>query len=123
MSESNGINGDFRVVEEFVCTAICHAVPETRVLGRGENAGFRLATSPESPCSPSSDDLRRLSTQQLCSLVRLEGSRLPRETLKLIHDIAIERFSSEQSNHDQRAGVLSRIVMEQAVARIVVSAT
>lgn len=123
MNESTGINGEIRVVDEFVCTAISHDVPQSQSIGRGENAGFRMTTDPESPCGPSGDELRRLSTQVLHSLVVLEGSRLPPETLKLIHDIALERLSADQANRDQKASVLSNIVMEQAVARIVSSAT
>ncbi|MEK6259721.1 MAG: hypothetical protein AABP62_13975 [Planctomycetota bacterium] len=47
MNESTGINGEIRVLDEFVCTAICHDVPNSPPLGSGENAGFRMATTPE----------------------------------------------------------------------------
>lgn len=123
MFESVGINGEVRVLDEFVCTAICHDVSQMPSSGRGENAGFRVSTATETFCESSSDGLRQLSTPQLCSLVTMEGSRLPRDTLKLIHDIALERLNSDQTCRDQTAGALSNIVMEQAVARIVASAT
>ena len=123
MIVSTGKNGEIRVLDEFVCTAIRHNVPKALSPGRGENAGFRMAPTSESPFCPSNDELRLLSTPQLCSLVKMKGSHLSRETLQLINDIAIERLSSGQANPDQRAGALSKIVMEQAVARIVASAT
>jgi hypothetical protein len=123
MGKSTGINGEFRVLEEFVCEAVLHDLPENTEFGRGENAGFVLAMPSDSTCIRSRDELQLLSTPELCLLVQLAGSDLPRETLQLIHDIAIERLSSDPPSPDQRAGTLSKIVMEQAVARIAASAT
>ncbi len=123
MNESVGNNGGVRILDEFVCTAISHDIAETPPSGHGENAGFRVATSAEPFCDSSHNQLRQLSTEQLRALVVMEGCHLPKVTLKLIHDIALERLSLDQTNRDPSASILSNIVMEQAVARIVASAT
>jgi hypothetical protein len=63
-------------------------------------------------------ELRTRSNAELLALVRLNGSALPPEELRFIHDLAIERLTAWDNPAAAGADELARLVMQVAVSRI-----
>ncbi len=114
MNESTGINGEIRVLDEFVCTAICHDAEPTKSLGRGENVGFRMTTGAECSSVPRNDKRRRHIGKQLQMLVSLHEAELPPDSRRKIEEI-IDRLDSilGQPNCDEPRSNSTEMVLDQ----------
>ena len=117
MAGKPGSNEGFRVLEDFACDAIQE--PDEALAnptGRGANAGIAVSEPAVCDCPfPLSTlraaELRSLSNAELAALVRLSASTLSRGELWVIHEIALERSTQNDTGRSKDADELSRNAM------------
>jgi hypothetical protein len=121
---NSGHNEGFRVLEEFACKAIpSSGLASPGSAGPGENTGMGMLTElvvrASDPSAPPERlaQLRAMSSLELLALVHSSGSRLSREELLAIHDIAAERCTKADDPLSQPAIELSRATMLVAINR------
>jgi hypothetical protein len=115
---------DFRVLEELVCEATPGpGVPAAAPQGSGVNAGVRalsefIVRASHAPLTAERvAALRAMSNRELLALVRSAGPELSPAELGVIHDLALERLTQDDSLASE--GVeLSRETMRVALERI-----
>ena len=63
-------------------------------------------------------ELRKLTTSQLLVLVQDNGAKLSPEELRFLHDLSLERLTTNVEPLAQGADLLSREIMQVAVNRL-----
>src|ERR1051325_9025096 len=118
-----GNNEGFRILDEFVCTAILGTtMPPSGSAGRGINDGISVTGKLDfaSPYRRPVDQtriaaLRAMSNAELLALIRASGADMSGQELLTIHDIAAERLST--GSQAAEAIEVSREAMRTAVKR------
>lgn len=117
---------DFRILDQYIAEEQASPpVPPTDFVTSGSNAEMPLLAAFEAIGSgfalgeERKAELAKCSIAELLTHVRLNRAALSPEDLHLIHDLAIERLLQRDEATAGEAGELSRIVMQEAVSRIV----
>jgi hypothetical protein len=125
MSSPSGKNEGCRVLEDFVCEALPGpGIPVGIPLGRGAKVSVQMLSEFAVNVAqlPLTDErkaeLRKLTTAQLLVLVQSNGAKLSPEELRFLHDLSLERLTTNAECVAQGADLLSREIMQAAVNRL-----